>query len=209
MAIQLLGTLLTLSTLAQQPATAELGSRSAVVNVALASERYLRTAELEAQFDARRERFKEEANAKQDEIETKGRALQEQLKPGTDAYAQRQEELAMLQARLQYFAESTKKELDIALAGALRSIYSDIQEVVREVAEEKGYDLVLAADDLPANVPPSPKLATQEILWQKVVYWHPGIDITADVIARLNAHYAAQSNGAGDPVKAGDGGSAP
>ncbi len=206
MMMQLLGTMLTLSTMTQQPATAELGSRSAVVNVALASERYLRTAELEAQFDARRERFKEEATARQDEIEKKGRALQEQLKPGTEAFGQRQEELAMLQARLQYFAESTKKQLDVALAGALRSIYLDIQQAVREVAEERGFDLVFAADDLPANLPPSPKLATQEILWQKVVYWNPGIDITADVIARLNARYAAQPGG---PGSSGGSGSAP
>ncbi|MFQ5462700.1 MAG: OmpH family outer membrane protein [Phycisphaerae bacterium] len=197
MAFHLLATWLTLSVVAQPPADTGLGIRSAVVNVALASERYLRTAELEAQFDARRQRFKEEANARQDEIDKKGRALQEQLKPGTEAYAQRQEELAMLQARLQYFAESTKQELDAALAAALRSIYTDIQQAVREVAQENGYDVVLAADELPANVPPSPKLATQEILWQKVVYWNPGIDITADVIARLNARYAAQSGGNG------------
>ena len=125
------------------------------------------------------------------------RSLQEELKPGTEAYNTRRKELAMLEAELQWFVESEGRNVELGLANSLRSIFSDIQEMVREVAESQGIDVVLAYDRVPDEIPDSPQQARQQILLQKVVYSSPRVDLTAEVIGRLNAKYKAQ--GAGSP----------
>ncbi|MHC5108273.1 MAG: OmpH/Skp family outer membrane protein [Planctomycetota bacterium] len=189
MTLQLLGMYLAVATLAQQPSA---GTNAAVINVAVASERYLRTADLESQFESRRLELRQKGEDYRNRIEQKRRILTEQLKPGTDAFNATQKELAMLEAEAQFFLESNTRMMDQGLANSLRSIYTDIQLAVREVAEEQGYQIVLAVDELPAEMPGNPTAAKQQILLQKVVYWNPRVDITDKVIKRLNARYGAQ-----------------
>jgi len=164
----------------------------AVVNVPAVSERYLRTSDLEAQFEERRVKLNQQRDAMQERIERTGRSLQEELKPGTKEFEERRKQLAMLEAELQWFIETEGQKVEQGLAGSLRSIYSDIQTAVRAVAEEKGIDLVLAADQLPNEASQSITQVRQQIVLQKVVYWNARLDLTDDVVTRLNAEYRAQ-----------------
>ena len=75
------------------------------------------------------------------------------------------------------------------LADSLREIYVDIKGIVGEVALERGIDVVLASDLMPPQVPGAPNQVRQQILLQKVVYWNTRVDITDEVVARLNAQY--------------------
>lgn len=163
----------------------------AVVNVPVVSERYIKTSDLEAQFDDLRRRLNEERDAKRQRIDRAQRALQEEIKPGTEEYDRRRREIAMLEAELQWFLESEGQKVEQGLSSSLRSIFDDIQAVVREIALEKGFDVVVAADRLPADTPASPSQVRQHILLQKVLYWSPGVDLTDDVVARLNDRYKA------------------
>ena len=177
----------------------------AVVNIPAISERYLRTRDLEAQFEERRTRLTQQRDAMQERIQRTGRSLQEELKPGTSEFEQRRKQLAMLEAELQWFIETEGQKIEQGLAGSLRSIYRDIQTAVRVVAEEKGVDLVLAADQIPNDPPQSTTQVRQQIVLQKVVYWSPRMDLTDDVVARLNADYTARrpdspSGGARPPL---------
>lgn len=174
----------------------------AVVNVAVVSEKYVRTAELEQRFEEMRNRFREERDALQQRMELAARSLQEELKPGTDAYDARRRELAMLEAELKFFVESKGREIEAGLANSLRLIYSDIQAGVREIAELRGIEVVLAGDEISENGPDSPNQARQQILLQKVVYWNPRVDLTADVIALMNAKRAGSSNAIAQPTPA-------
>lgn len=192
MSLKLAGLVLALMSLGQGGST---GSPNvAVVNVALVSEKYARTADLESQFDAKRRRLREEQAKMQERMELISRSLKEELKPGSEAYAARRKELAMLDAEHQYFVESSQHEIEAGLAASLRSIYSDIQIAVSQIANERGIDIVVAGDTIPDDDPPdTPNMARQQILLQKVLYWSPRVDLTADVIARLNASYAADN----------------
>ena len=163
----------------------------AVVNVAAVSEQYQKTSDLEAQFDALRDQLNKEHEALRDRAERTARSLQEEFKPGTDDYNARRKEVAMLQAELEYFVEFSGKQVESGLAKSLRTIFNDIQAIVQKLAEEKGVDAVLAVDALPDNVPSSPNTVRQQIMLQKVLYWNPRIDMTAEVISRLNAQYKA------------------
>lgn len=164
----------------------------AVVNVPVVSERYQKTADLEAHFDAVRRRLNEQRDALREKIERTARSLQEEFKPGTDDFRARRKQLAMLEAELQYFVESEGRGIEQGLATSLRAIFDDIQATVRIVAEEKGIDIVLAADRMPKETAESAPQVRQQILLQKVLFWSPQVDVTDAVVERLNARYEAQ-----------------
>lgn len=163
----------------------------AVVNVPVVSERYAKTADLETRFDALRDQITKERDALRTRAERTARSLQEEFKPGTDDYRTRRKELAMLEAELEYFMESEGKQIEAGLARSLRAIFDDIHAMIRMVAEEKDVDLVLAIDDLPDEVPGSPNVVRQQIVLKKVLYWNSRVDLTEEVISRLNAQYKA------------------
>lgn len=164
----------------------------AVVNVPQASDRYHKRSDLEAQFESVRENLNQKRTALQEKIDRTKRSLQEELKPGSDAYRTRSLELAQLEAEMQWFMETEANRVEQQLASSLKSIYKDIQAAVAEIAKEKGIDIVLAADELPATPAENTRQARQEIMLQKVVYWQPKVDITDDVVERLNSKYATE-----------------
>jgi Skp family chaperone for outer membrane proteins len=168
-------------------------TRVAVVNLPAVSEAYLKTGELEAQFEQRRVKFNQERDALRERVERTGKSLQEELKPGTKEYEERRKQFALLEAELQWFVDNEGQKIEEGLAASLRSIYADIQAVVREVAEEMRIDVVLAADQLPNEVPKSTTQVRQQIVLHKVVYFHPRADLTNEVITRLNAKHKARA----------------
>ncbi len=177
-------------------------TKVAVVNVPVVSERYRKTTDLEARFDAIRNRLKQERAAMQDRLDRQRRSLMEELKPGTPEFAERRKSVAMLEAEIQWFVESESAHVERGLAESLRSIYADVHAVVAEIAKEKGYDLVLASDLLPPETPENPNQVKQQILLQKVMYWSPNVDITDEVVNRLNGRYKGlpvEGGGGGDP----------
>ncbi len=173
--------------------------RVAVVNVAVVSEQYRRTADLEAQFEGKRHGLQQQRDALGERIEKGARSLQEELKPGTEAFEAKRKEVAMLEAELQWFMETERRRIEQGLAESLRSIYRDIELAVRDVAQSRGIDVVLSGDPLPDGIPATPMEARQQILFQKVVYWTPQVDLTDDVILQLNAKY--QPQGAALPIR--------
>lgn len=167
-------------------------TRVAVVDVPAVSERYHGTKDLEAQFEQHRVKFNEQRGALQMKIEQARRSLTEELKPGTQVFAERRKQLVMLEAELQWFVDAQGQQIEFGLAQSLRRIYADIREAVTELAEERGIDVVLAADRLPPEAPPTTQQARQQIVLQKVVFWSPRVDLTEEVITRLNAAYQAR-----------------
>jgi len=167
----------------------------AVVNIPEVSERYHRRADLEAQFELVRADLNKKREELKDKITRAGQSLQEELKPGTSEYHARERELAMLQAELQYFVESEGRRIERKLAGSLKLIFDDIQDAVREIAKQRNIEIVLSADQLPEAAPENTSQVRQQIVLQKILYWHPNVDITEDVVAHLNQKYDASNKG--------------
>lgn len=166
-------------------------TRVAVVDVPAVSERYEGTADLEAQFEQRRTEYNSRREELRDKINRTGRALQEQLKPGTPEFEQRRKQLVMLEAEFDWFTETQGQKIEQGLAQSLHQIYLAIQAAVGEVAEERGIDVVLAADRLPLDGARSTAQARQQIVLQKVVFWSPRVDLTEAVTTRLNERFRA------------------
>lgn len=166
-------------------------TRVAVINVPKVSEQYARTADLEADFDERRRVFQERRTAARDKIDRHRRSLREDFKPGTPEFEQRRKELWLLEANAKYYEESESENLEKGLAQALHTIYTDIQRTVEVVAKDRGIDVVLACDEFGKDPAVSANAVRQQIMLQKVIYWNPQVDITAEVVTRLNIAYAA------------------
>jgi len=165
--------------------------RVAVVNVPLVSDGYVRTGDLEQEFEVLRLKFNEERNRRVEEIRKKREQVAAQFKPGTKDFLKRQEEIMILEARLKFYEQSEGVKLEMAIASALRTLFEDIKRMVSIVATEKGFDVVLAAEQLPAQIPDANALKNQ-ILMQKVLYFNPRVDLTSEVSARLNSEYQAR-----------------
>lgn len=184
-------------TMVGQPPTEPI--RAAVVDVPRVSEQYRKTADLEAHFEKLRADFNKERDAQQDRIKRLVRSLQEELKPGSEDYRQRAKQVAMLEAELAWYTEVQSRKIEARLKDSLLSIFNDIHQAVREVADGRGIELVLSADRLPGDAPGSAGQVRQQILFQKVLYWNPRLDITRAVVDRLNQRYQQQSNGQSVP----------
>jgi len=184
-----------LMTVGQQPTLGPV--KIAVVNVPRISQEYVKTRDLEALFEVKRVELNQQRTVMTDGIERTRRSLQEELKPGTPDFDARRKDLAMQEAALQWFVESEGQRIEMELASALLGIYIDIQATVYETAPQHQIDIVLAADQLPNETPQSPTQVRQQIALQKVVFWSPRVDLTDQVVARLNEKYQTSGGKAG------------
>lgn len=164
-------------------------ARVAVVDVPTISEKYARTKELEREIESVRVQFNQERDARRAEIERLNRALEEQFKPGTPDYTERREQLVVLDAKLKSFVESEGAKLERKFNESLMSIFEDIRNAVRTVAQAQGIDVVMAADRPPEVLPDSAAVLRNQLLLQKVLYFHPRVDITQEVIQQVNESY--------------------
>jgi Skp family chaperone for outer membrane proteins len=160
-----------------------------VIDLLKASEKYVKTADLEDEFDALRQQFKEERQRRQEEIERMVRALEEQFKPDTPDYETREKELLVKKAEFDLYSEREETALQSRFSRSLKAIFDDIRRMAGVVAEERGLDLVLVADQRPTEEIVNPTAMRQYIAMQRVIYHHPRLDITDEVINRLNVGY--------------------
>ncbi len=163
----------------------------AVVDVPKVHEGYARTIELEAQFDDARRGFNEEVENRRARIERDSRALQE-FKPGTADFQERRKQIAQLDFDLRYYTESKQAQLEQSLSESLLLIHMDVQAIIKVVADERQIDVVVAGEAFPEGLPESAAALKNQILLQKVLYWNPRVDITSEVIVRLNSQYEQQ-----------------
>ncbi len=164
----------------------------AVINVANASEQYKKTTQLEQQFDQMRTAFNEARLAKEEEIKRLNQALETQFKPGSADYKARQRELFVLQAEYETFMKDEGEKLQTSVTKSLRTIYDDITQMVGKVAKERNLDLVLPIEPMPEALPEDPQQLRQQIMFQKVIYASDRIDVTAEVVSRLNQEFEKQ-----------------
>jgi Skp family chaperone for outer membrane proteins len=130
--------------------------------------------------------------AKIDQWVGQGQELEKSLLDGSldkdsDEFAERQKKVIQLSAKVKTFKSVKEKELKLGQARALLGIYNEVVSVVRQVAEQNGYTLVLRIDR-EAEAAKSFQTITQT-LNESVLRHDPRDDITDVVIAQLNRQY--------------------
>ena len=158
---------------------------------------------MESLFDqlAQRATAKVELNAMVEEIQKEQARRQEkilQLQTELEnvvAPAKREElrdELTLEKLKAQFWLKEATAELEIERAIRVQDLYRSIKEAVAALAAAEGYDLIIVNDTI--DIPPfvresqlSPQLqVVQEITNRKILYLNLAIDITEDLIVRMN-----------------------
>lgn len=182
--------------LLQQPTqTGSEPIRVAAINIAEVFDKYEMTRGLEQQFEQQRQASAEKAQGRRGELDAKARAIVEQFKPDTREFEERQAEYQQLESEYRIWADVEEKRLKNEHKRWLRTIYRNVRDMVRQISESRGIDLVLTYDQLSDDAPDSNALR-QQILLQKVIYSSARVDLTKEVIERLNQEFQ-KSGGVG------------
>lgn len=161
----------------------------AVLDVARVFEQYELTRDLETRFESQRRAAADEADQRRDRVEQMRRALTA-FDPDSDDYARREAELTRAEVEFQVWSTQTEKTLKAAHKRWLLRIYDNTRAEVAKLANERKIDLVVTYDLLTEDAPDSTSLR-QQILLQKVIFHSDRIDLTDEVLSRLNAAYKA------------------
>jgi Skp family chaperone for outer membrane proteins len=126
-----------------------------------------------------------ELNAMQEDLA----ALNENLKirtPGSEDHAKLMKEFIEKKAAYQAKDAGSKELWDAQREQWTEMLYQQLLGVIDEIATKKGYDIVLASEDLNLSDPMRPEI-TQTIVTKKILYHKMKFDITEEVLAALNA----------------------
>jgi Skp family chaperone for outer membrane proteins len=158
---------------------------------------YQKAKDLDAQITENFKTRDEEINRMKEDAQA---LLEEKLDtdPADPAFAEYEEQLFLLRKQIEYEMKRLAHDLAAESADATELVYNEIRAIIAKISEEDGIDLVLKVDS--PNIGGSDRMAVinRKIDNRPVLYSNPKMDITQQIIDRLNADYAAEKkNGEG------------
>jgi Skp family chaperone for outer membrane proteins len=149
----------------------------------------------DAKLTALAEGYDAEGQKRRDEIELLRQDL-DLYAPGSPQFHEASQDVGRKGFELQAYLDFAVRKLDAEKSRSLRDIYASLKEAVESVANDNGYDVVFVDDsvvDLPANA--SETETMRQISARRMLYTSDVIDITQEVIARMNADFATAQGG--------------
>ncbi len=135
--------------------------------------------------------LEEQSNQMRDEVEQMQDDLKNVYIEGTPEFDQALERASLLALEYQGFVEVAGRKLILEEELALRSIYSDIKTAIGVLSEERGIQAVFV-DDSRVALPEDPmgrEELTRQISARRALYTAPGVDLTQDLIVRMNSDH--------------------
>lgn len=169
------------ATTAATPAAASADSKETIV--------FINSDSLSAKYNYVKDmdkRLSDKGNAAKSDIQSKGEAFQREVaeyqkSASTLPADQRQtteQRLQREQQQLQGYQQNAQAELQNVQTAEMTKLYDKIAEFTKAYAKEKGYKMVLTYSKNNTNM----------------LYGDPSLDVTADVIKRLNDAYTKDSS---------------
>lgn len=143
-----------------------------------------------------RERRQAHVESLRDQLVELNKARQPSAPP-TEAEMELGAKLEWEMLSFQAWAQGATERLDIEQALLLQDLYRAIRIAAEDMAKANGYDLVLTDDSRgeltndPTSNLSNQDQVRQQIAARKILYAGPRIDITNDLIARMNNQYRA------------------
>jgi Skp family chaperone for outer membrane proteins len=184
-----------------RPAFAEGGTKIAVANPSKILSSMEETKDLKKAEDAEIQKLDAEKQAKGKELQDMKTKRDTFTRKGTPDYDKQTSELIQKSADLRIWAEVEQAKLTERNKLQMKGLFDKIQAVIAEISQQRNIDLVLTdfGGDIPQDLEDlAPDRLRQLISQKSVLFAAKGVDITDDVIARLNASY---KSGAGATSK--------
>ena len=108
-----------------------------------------------------------------------------------------EDKIALAKLELQFSYQEAAAELELEKALRLQQLYLTIKRSLKQLAQAEGYDMVILDDsidelqiDRESRIPPQVQ-GLQQIMSHKLLYLMPTINITEDLVTRMNNEYRA------------------
>jgi Skp family chaperone for outer membrane proteins len=175
-----------------------LGRPSSVVTVNLQNviDKLDQRADAEISLKKRTDDLKSEDDKRKAEI----KEMQDQIQAATAGSKPRQdlqEKFAMMSLEYQAWARFAADTMDIERSLLLQDIYVAIKREVKGMASSEGFDIVLV-DDSQGELTINPQARVdretqirQQVISRRMLYANPDVDITNELITRMNNAYKA------------------
>ena len=185
--------LLVTGLLAARPAAAQDGAtRIATANLSRILSSMQETKDKNKAMEADRTNLNAQGQQKLKELQEMAKQRDDFLKKGTPDYNAKTNELLKNKIELQVWEELKKAEMNRRHKEEIKALVDKIEAAIAQVATEKKIDLVVAdmGVQLPEDLEPLSIEQFHAILAQRnVLFTGKGVDISADVLAKLDAAY--------------------
>jgi len=122
------------------------------------------------------------------------------LAPGSEDYKKHENRVTELKARHEAGREQAEREFAQRQAEAMGTLYKEIQEMVKQIAQKRTMNYVVKVTNQPiSGADPNSVMAA---ISSTLVYADPHNDITNDVIFNLNRYYKATATPSAKPAGA-------
>lgn len=110
------------------------------------------------------------------------------------AFQESMEKLSLKTLEYQAFVEFSRRRVDVEKAVTLKRIYVNIKMAAEQEARDRGYDIVFVDDSL-GEIPPADEAeTTRQISARRMLYASPEIDLTDQLLERMNREFRANGN---------------
>ena len=158
----------------------------------------LERAEAKTQIEDLEAELLEEQSRRQRTITTFLEQLEQVVE--TEKRKEIQDQIELERLEMRFWLQEAAGELETEKALRLQFLYRHIKIAIRELAEAEGYDIVILDDaiedpsfDRDSRVPAQVQVL-QQITSRNILYLNATLDVTDDLIMRMNnAHRAAQA----------------
>lgn len=131
-------------------------------------------------------RMENETTGMREELEMLQAEL-ESLEPGSNEMAQLNDQAVAVAGRLRAFQKYSALLLEREQANDLRKTYDMIRDAAAEYSRNSGIDIVLLNDSIPTINPSDSANTLQQISARRILFANGTLDITEDLIAKMNA----------------------
>jgi Skp family chaperone for outer membrane proteins len=147
----------------------------------------------DAQLQELADRLDAGADERREAIQLLSDDLENVLPPGSEAYKNAQRDLTRQTYELNAYIEYALARLEREKADVLRGIYARIKQSAQALAQANGYDIVFV-DDSVSGLPDAAteREMSRQISARRMLYVNTRLDVTQELIGRMNAQYEAQ-----------------
>jgi len=167
------------------------------------------TKDLRQQLEAQTGQLQNEAKNRQQKVKDL-QAARDLLKPDSPQYAEAERQFMQEAIQFDTWTKITQAQLQGQQKQQMKQLFDKIIAATSQVAQQQGYDLVLADQrpELPENLGMINVEQLRQLLNQRnVLYENEKVDISSQVITNLDSQYKA-SGGSTNPSTGGAGGAA-
>lgn len=168
-------------------ASAAGGTRVAVVDLVRIFNEFDQTKVLNQKMSALEDELRGDEQRKTAEIESQRNAVKA-FAPDSAEYKKQNEILKRLMIDYQVWKNMKQEEVAAAHLRWINRTYKTVEDEVANIAKSQGFQLVITREELDTSINDS-KVMLKQIVSRKVLFSDPSVDLTDEVLARLNAAF--------------------